>query len=136
MQVSTRNTSTLPIVGARNRQRPPQATFIRPAQMSLFARVTCYPPLGQVTCPQRVQKALRSEDDDVVSLPCSDPTSFSNVYIMTRDSNEYCSCGLPSSSSQALHSQHSPGKPRSGTTSPTPNGQLFHSEDAIHRMCH
>ena len=88
MQVSTRNTSTLPIVGARNRQRPPQATFIRPAQMSLFARVTCYPPLGQVTCPQRVQKALRSEDDDAVSLPCPGTISFFDVHIMTRDSNE------------------------------------------------
>ncbi|KAJ5778180.1 hypothetical protein N7520_001426 [Penicillium odoratum] len=34
--------------------------------MSLFARVTSYPPLGQVTSLQRVQKALRSEEDDAV----------------------------------------------------------------------
>ncbi|GAB1217732.1 hypothetical protein ATERTT37_006973 [Aspergillus terreus] len=32
--------------------------------MSLFSRVTCSPALGQVTCPQRVQKALGSNEDD------------------------------------------------------------------------
>lgn len=68
MQATTRHTtSTLPIVGATHKQRPSQSVFIRPVQMGLFARVTCYPPLGQVTCLQRVQKALRSEEDDVVS---------------------------------------------------------------------
>ncbi|KAJ5812070.1 Raffinose synthase [Penicillium riverlandense] len=64
MQVNTRDTSTLPIRGPADRQKPSQALFLRPAQMSLFARVTCYPPLGQSTCVQRVQKALRSEEDD------------------------------------------------------------------------
>ncbi|KAJ5096045.1 Raffinose synthase [Penicillium alfredii] len=67
MQVNTRNTpSTLPILGPGHRPRPSQTTFVRPAQMTLFARVTCYPPLGQVTCLQRVQKALRSEKDDAL----------------------------------------------------------------------
>lgn len=42
--------------------------FIRPAQMGLFSRVTSYPPLGQVTCPQRIQKALGSKEDDTVQF--------------------------------------------------------------------
>lgn len=55
---------------ARRRGAQPKTKlrFIRPAQMSLFANLTSYPPLGQVTCVRRVQKALRSEEDDVVSL--------------------------------------------------------------------
>ncbi|KAM0089317.1 hypothetical protein ACP6JD_007332 [Aspergillus fumigatus] len=64
MQVSTRNTSTRPIIGPGRHQMPSQLQFYRPAQMSLFARVTCYPPLGQVTGIPRVQKALQSEKDD------------------------------------------------------------------------
>jgi hypothetical protein len=67
MQVSTRNTSTRPIIGPGRHQMPSQLHFYRPAQMSLFARVTCYPPLGQVTGIPRVQKALQSEKDDTVS---------------------------------------------------------------------
>ncbi|KAE8152641.1 putative raffinose synthase protein Sip1 [Aspergillus avenaceus] len=43
-----------------------QAQFIRPAQMSLFSRVTCYPPLGQVTCPLRIQEALGSDKEDTI----------------------------------------------------------------------
>jgi hypothetical protein len=46
-----------------------QIKFIRPAQMSLFARVTSYPPLGEVTCVKRYQKALVSSDDDIVGIP-------------------------------------------------------------------
>lgn len=34
--------------------------------MSLFARVSCYPPLGQVSCPQRIQKTLELERDDML----------------------------------------------------------------------
>ncbi|KAJ6140550.1 Raffinose synthase [Penicillium chermesinum] len=49
-----KDASTLPITGAAERLKPSQATFIRPAQMSLFARVTSYPPLGQVTCIKRL----------------------------------------------------------------------------------
>ncbi|KAF7175664.1 hypothetical protein CNMCM7691_009671 [Aspergillus felis] len=66
MQVSTRNTSTRPIIGPGRHQMPSQLHFYRPAQMSLFARVTCYPPLGQVTCIPRVQNALQSEKDDTL----------------------------------------------------------------------
>ncbi|KAH1492885.1 hypothetical protein LV164_004824 [Aspergillus fumigatus] len=66
MQVSTRNTSTRPIIGPGRHQMPSQLQFYRPAQMSLFARVTCYPPLGQVTGIPRVQKALQSEKDDTL----------------------------------------------------------------------
>lgn len=29
--------------------KPFQLTFVRPAQMMLFANVVCYPPLGQPT---------------------------------------------------------------------------------------
>lgn len=39
--------------------------FIRPAQMSLFARITCYPPLGEVTCVKRLQKANSTAEDKV-----------------------------------------------------------------------
>ncbi|KAJ5565019.1 Raffinose synthase [Penicillium frequentans] len=67
MQGLIRNkNSTLPIVGPADRVKPSQITFIRPAQMSLFARVTSYPPLGQVTCLQRPQKTLQPEEDDAV----------------------------------------------------------------------
>ncbi|KAJ5175227.1 Aldolase-type TIM barrel [Penicillium canariense] len=67
MQANTRNTaSTLPIIGPSQHRKIRQATFIRPAQMSLFARVTCYPPLGQVTSLQRAHKACQSEEDDTV----------------------------------------------------------------------
>ncbi|EIT78388.1 glycoside hydrolase superfamily [Aspergillus flavus] len=34
--------------------------------MSLFSRITCFPPLGQVTCPQRIQQVLSSGEDDTV----------------------------------------------------------------------
>lgn len=68
MQVNIRHTSsTLSIVGGSRRKEDPHVLFVRPAQMSLFARVTCYPPLGQVTPLQRIQKALRSENHDAVS---------------------------------------------------------------------
>lgn len=81
MQNITRNkTSTLPIVGPADRLKPSQATFIRPAQMSIFARVTSYPPLGQVTCLQRAQKLLRPEEDDAVSKAIYECT-VSNILI-------------------------------------------------------
>ncbi|KAJ5895194.1 hypothetical protein N7495_006885 [Penicillium taxi] len=55
-----RNTSTLPITGPSKHLKR-QTTFIRPAQMGLFSRVTCHPPLGQLTCPSRAlsEDALR-----------------------------------------------------------------------------
>lgn len=68
MQVNTRQSSVLPIIGPDNQPKQSQLQFPRPAQMSLFARLSCYPPLGQLTCPRRVQKALRSEADDTVSF--------------------------------------------------------------------
>lgn len=34
-------------------ERPSQIKFVRAAQMSLFANVTCWPPLGQVTFLKR-----------------------------------------------------------------------------------
>lgn len=68
MQVNTTEPSSLPILGPQQQKKPAsQLRFIRPAQMSLFARVSCYPPLGQVTCPQRIQKALELEKEDTVS---------------------------------------------------------------------
>lgn len=33
----------------RKKGKPTQIKFVRSAQMSQFARVTCWPPLGQVT---------------------------------------------------------------------------------------
>lgn len=77
MQVSSTEPASLPILGSRvqraqqtpsqQQQQQRQAPFVRPAQMSLFARVSCYPPLAQVSCPQRIQKALELEKDDTVS---------------------------------------------------------------------
>jgi hypothetical protein len=49
-------------------QKALQINFIRPAQMSLFAKITCYPPLGEVTCVQRNQRASTFNDGDKVSL--------------------------------------------------------------------
>ncbi|EEA25027.1 hypothetical protein TMatcc_008129 [Talaromyces marneffei ATCC 18224] len=54
-----------------------QAKFIRPAQMALFARVACYPPLGEVTCLKRSQE-LGSVDEDKIQFTVilSSSTSF------------------------------------------------------------
>lgn len=87
MQVSTRNTSTRPIIGPGRHQMPSQLQFYRPAQMSLFARVTCYPPLGQVTGIPRVQKALQSEKDDTVSYClwfCVHPKLAESYFLLVR----------------------------------------------------
>jgi hypothetical protein len=64
-----RNTSNLPIIGLGHSKQNQSTTFARPVQMGLFARVTCYPPLGQLTCLPRTQNKLRSEKDpdDTVS---------------------------------------------------------------------
>ncbi|PYH78411.1 glycoside hydrolase [Aspergillus uvarum CBS 121591] len=51
MQSDTRYSSTLPICGPDPKYiKRSQVKFTRPAQMSLFARVTSHPPLGQLTC--------------------------------------------------------------------------------------
>ncbi|KGO75687.1 Aldolase-type TIM barrel [Penicillium italicum] len=63
MQVNNRDTSTLPIQGSSQSAPQPQARFVQPVQMAMFARVTSYPPLGQLTCLQTTQKALRPEED-------------------------------------------------------------------------
>jgi hypothetical protein len=82
MEVNTRHTtSTLPIVGAN--QRHTTSSFTRPVQMGLFTRVTSYPPLGQITCLQRIQKALRSEKDDAVRMILFRPTLFYRNLILT-----------------------------------------------------
>lgn len=116
MQVNTTEPSSLPILGPQpqKQQKKPasQLRFIRPAQMSLFARVSCYPPLGQVTCPQRIQKALELEKDDTVSCPI--------VYYLLKDSANVTSSDSLSSLNQASHSQNNHGRPRSGITSPQP----------------
>ena len=62
-------TSTRPIFGPGRYQQTSQTQITRTAQTSMFARVSCYPPLGQVTCPKRIQKAIESEQDDTVG-PC------------------------------------------------------------------
>lgn len=61
-----RNTSTFPILGPNEHKKEIDrtATFVSPAQMSLFARVTCYPPLGQVYCFPKTKRKLRSDKDD------------------------------------------------------------------------
>ncbi|KAL4890989.1 hypothetical protein BDV59DRAFT_76243 [Aspergillus ambiguus] len=59
------STSAAPILGP-NVHRQMQAHFNRPAQMTLFSRVTCAPPLGQVTCPPRIQKGLGLDQDDTL----------------------------------------------------------------------
>ncbi|KAJ5675581.1 hypothetical protein N7462_008478 [Penicillium macrosclerotiorum] len=78
MQANTRDTiCTLPVTASP--QKPLNETFIRPVQMSLFSRVTCYPPLGQVTCLQRTQKAtqLEQEEDTVrFTVVIESSTSF------------------------------------------------------------
>lgn len=114
MQVNTTEPSSLPILGPRpqKQQKKPasQLRFIRPAQMSLFARVSCYPPLGQVTCAQRIQKALELEKDDTVSCPI--------VHYLLKDSSNTNSSDLPSSLNQASHSRNNHGRLRFGITSP------------------
>ncbi|KAH8703291.1 putative raffinose synthase protein Sip1 [Talaromyces proteolyticus] len=40
--------------------------FARPSQTSLFARVTCHPPLAEVTCIRRSCQSSRSTDEDKI----------------------------------------------------------------------
>ncbi|KUL82474.1 hypothetical protein ZTR_10202 [Talaromyces verruculosus] len=54
-----------------------QAKFIRPAQMSLFARVACYPPLGEVTCLKRSHQSVSVPEDKIqFTVILSSSTSF------------------------------------------------------------
>ncbi|GKZ64696.1 hypothetical protein AnigIFM50267_005767 [Aspergillus niger] len=69
MQANTRHRSTLPIYGPdRKNIKKSQIKFIRPAQMSLLARVTCYPPLGQITCHQRRSRSSGSTEPDTINF--------------------------------------------------------------------
>ncbi|PGH14075.1 hypothetical protein AJ80_06079 [Polytolypa hystricis UAMH7299] len=45
-------------------KRPSQIKFVRPAQMGLFANVTCWPPLGQVTFLKRAKNQTGSGSTD------------------------------------------------------------------------
>ncbi|KAF7715744.1 Galactinol-sucrose galactosyltransferase [Penicillium ucsense] len=66
MPAGTQNvSSTLPIIGPGKNQKTRQATFIRSAQMGLFARLTCYPPLSQVTNWRRRQAGDSGAHDSV-----------------------------------------------------------------------
>ncbi|PYH92320.1 glycoside hydrolase [Aspergillus ellipticus CBS 707.79] len=80
MQTTTgRTRSTLPICGPdRKYIKKSQIRFTRPAQMSLLARVTCYPPLGQVTCHQRAAQTSGSEEPDTLhfTVVLESSTSF------------------------------------------------------------
>lgn len=84
LQMSNPDTiSTRPIFGPECNQQVSPAQIVRSEQTSMFARVTCYPPLGQLTCPQRIQKTLESEKDDTVGSSCQPgnriQTSISNL---------------------------------------------------------
>ncbi|KAE8414131.1 hypothetical protein BDV36DRAFT_266372 [Aspergillus pseudocaelatus] len=68
MQSNTGKESNNPEEGAGSSRNQSRAQFIRPAQMGLFSQITCYPPLGQVTCPQSVQQALNPGKDDTVQF--------------------------------------------------------------------
>lgn len=45
-----------------------QLSFMRSAQMSLFAKITSYPPLGELTCVKRAEGFSSPYEDDKVSL--------------------------------------------------------------------
>jgi hypothetical protein len=47
-------------------ERPSQINFVRAAQMSLFANVMCWPPLGQVTFLKRKGEATEKSVKDKV----------------------------------------------------------------------
>ena len=136
MQAVTRNTSsTVPIIGPGNDQKKRQATFMRPAQMTLFARVTCYPPLGQVTNLQR-WKTLESPQGDTVCTSCVLRDMELSKYMESGDPDSYARFDLLLSSNPALIFPHNHGKHRSGITSPALNGLLFHFRHAIRLMRH
>jgi len=136
MEAVTRNTSsTIPIVGPGNNQKIRQATFIRPAQMTLFARVTCYPPLGQVTNLQR-RKASASSQADTVCTSCVFRDIEGSKYMESGGTNSSARFDLQSSLNPALLFPHNHGKHRSGTTRPAPNGPLFRFRHAIRLMRH
>lgn len=48
--------------------RPSQIRFIRPAQMEIFAKLVCFPPLGQLTVIERGQREVRARKNRKVSL--------------------------------------------------------------------
>lgn len=136
MEAVTRNTSsTVPIIGPGNNQKIRQITFIRPAQMTLFARVTCYPPLGQVTNLQR-RKASTSSQVDAVCTSCVFRDIEGSKYMESGDADSYARFDLQSSLNPALLFQQNHGKHRSGITQRAPNGPLFHFRHAIRLMRH
>lgn len=47
-------------------ERPSQITFIRDAQMSLFANLVSWPPLGQVTFVERKKERDGNYKDKVI----------------------------------------------------------------------
>lgn len=49
----------------RDEERPSQIKFVRPAQMSLFANVRSWPPLGQVTVLNREKGDGKNSKDTV-----------------------------------------------------------------------
>src|SRR6266480_3526753 len=59
-------------------ERLSQINFVRPAQMSLFANVACWPPLGQVTFLKRKVEETETGDRDKVCHPqiCRRSSSF------------------------------------------------------------
>lgn len=126
MEVNARDAiSTLPIIGASQHPKPQLSAFTRPVQMGLFARVTSYPPLGQTTCIQRAQKALRSEEDDTVRIPSLFKYRLVRMN-KSQDAHYRYRSILPSSWNQAQRFQRSLGKSRYGITSSALNGQLSH----------
>src|SRR5436190_23815652 len=50
-------------------ERSSQINFVRAAQMSLFANVVCWPPLGQVTFLKRKVEETETCDRDTVCHP-------------------------------------------------------------------
>lgn len=48
--------------------RPSQIRFIRPAQMEIFAKLVCFPPLGQLTVIGRKQREVRARKTREVSF--------------------------------------------------------------------
>lgn len=138
MEVINRDTSTLPIQGPSQSARQLQASFVYPAQMAMFARVTSYPPLGQITCLQTAKKASRLEEDAVSppNMVISDIARLSEMIegVMQRNTkivNSYVSRSL---SSPAAHSPNNHGKHRSGITSLAPNGNICHCKDVTQIM--
>lgn len=127
MQLDTDGSSSVPIRGPTQSGR-----LARPDQVAMFARVTSYPPLGQVTCVPRSQLSLTESAVSLIIRHAKPDTpkidTCLNCQFQCTDS--WTSCDLLSPLNPAVHFPYSAGKHRSGITLMILSGGHYHFKNA------